>query len=402
MAKIEAGSRDYAYYRDVFRGRPMPFAFVDLDLLDENAAAILRRAGGKTVRVASKSIRCVAILERILASGPGFAGVLCYSASEAVYLSGKGLDDLLVAYPTWDAPRVEAACEEVRRGKRLTLMLDSAEHAARLESIAARLGVTLPVCLDVDMSSHLPGLHFGVRRSPVTTVGQALSLLERIDAQSHLRLEGLMGYEAQIAGLPDDVSGQPLRSWLVRSLKRRSIREVARRRSEIVRAVAGRGHSLRFVNGGGTGSLETTSGEDGVTEVTAGSGFYSPRLFDGYRSFRHRPAAGFAIEITRRPAPHIFTCHGGGYVASGPAGGDRLPSPYLPVGARLLPAEGAGEVQTPIAYHGAEPLSIGDPIFLRHAKAGELCEHFKTLLLVSGGRIVDEVTTYRGDGQCFL
>lgn len=380
----------------------MPFAFVDLDLLDENVAAILRRAGGKAVRVASKSIRSLAILERILSSNPAFQGVLCYSASEASFLSGRGLYDLLVAYPIWDPAWVEAVCEKVAEGRRLTLMLDSAEHVEHLGAIATRRGVTLPVCLDVDMSSKLPGLHFGVRRSPVSTVEQALAVVDRIEGQRHLRLEGLMGYEAQIAGLPDDVPGQKLKSGLVRALKRRSIREVAGRRAAIVQAITGRGHSLRFVNGGGTGSLETTRREDCVTEVTAGSGFYSPGLFDGYRSFRHLPAAAFAIEITRRPAPGLFTCHGGGYVASGPAGKERLPSPYLPAGARLLPTEGAGEVQTPVAYAGREALSLGDPIFLRHAKAGELCEHFKTLLLASGGSVVSEVTTYRGDGQCFL
>ncbi|MBI3735552.1 amino acid deaminase/aldolase, partial [Candidatus Sumerlaeota bacterium] len=91
-----------------------------------------------------------------------------------------------------------------------------------------------------------------------------------------------------------------------------------------------------------------------------------------------------------------------GYIASGAAGKDKLPYPYLPAGSELLPLEGAGEVQTPIAYRGPEKLEIGDPIFMRHSKAGELCERFKSLLLVSAGKIVDEVPTYRGEGECFV
>jgi D-serine deaminase-like pyridoxal phosphate-dependent protein len=188
----------------------------------------------------------------------------------------------------------------------------------------------------------------------------------------------------------------------VRLLKSRSVGVVARRRAAVVAAVRARGHALRLVNGGGTGCLETTREEECVTEVTAGSAFFAPGLFDGFRRFRHLPAAGFAVEITRRPAPGVFTCAGGGYVASGAAGPEKLPQPYLPEGARLMAREGAGEVQTPVRYRGPERLVLGDPVFFRHAKAGELCERFTTLLLLANGTVVDEAATYRGEGQCFL
>ena len=50
----------------------------------------------------------------------------------------------------------------------------------------------------------------------------------------------------------------------------------------------------------------------------------------------------------------------------------------------------------------ARSLSIGDRVYLRHAKAGELCERFDALHLVEGGEIVDVVPTYRGEGKAFL
>jgi len=392
----------YGYYKEVFRGRPMPFAYVDLDLFDANCASLAKRAAGKSLRVASKSVRCLALLKRILASNAVFRGVMCYSAREAVHLSGQGCDDLLVAYPVWDESYLREVCTELRRGRTLTLMVDSAEHVDRLEDAARRADAVIPVCLDLDMSSNYLGLHFGVRRSPVNTVEQALALSQRVLEQPHLRLDGVMGYEAQIAGLPDSLPGRPVRSAVLRLLKRRSVKAVADRRAATVAALRERGVALRFVNGGGTGSLETTAAEEAVSEVTAGSGFYSPALFDGYRAFQHLPAAGFAVEITRKPTSHVWTCHGGGLVASGAAGRDRLPLPYLPTGAALTPAEGAGEVQTPVVYRGPEALQLGDPVFMRHAKAGELCEHFDALLLVSAGKIVEEVRTYRGEGGCFL
>ena len=152
----------------------------------------------------------------------------------------------------------------------------------------------------------------------------------------------------------------------------------------------------------GTGSIVTTGAEAGVTEITVGSAFYAPALFDYYRAFRYQPAAGYAIEIVRHPRPSLYTCLGGGYIASGSVGPEKQPQPYLPHGARLVPLEGAGEVQTPIRYTGKIPLHPGDPVFMRHSKAGELCERFTHLLLVANGAIQEEVTTYRGDGQCFI
>lgn len=394
--------RDYAYYREVFRGQLMPFAFVDLDLLDENIRHVAARAQGKRVRLASKSLRCVAMLRRILAADDCFQGIMCYMAREAVYLASQGFDDLLIGYPCWHREDIAEVARATQAGARIPLMVDSVAHVEQIEAVAGEYGVRLPLCLDMDMSLDVPGLHFGVWRSPVRTVEQARPLIERIVKSEHVWLDGVMGYEAQIAGVGDAYPGKAAKNALVRQLKRRSAREVAERRAALVALIASYGVSLRFVNGGGTGSLATTRTEPVVTEITVGSGFYSPALFDNYKDFRYLPAAGYAIEIVRQPMPAIYTCLGGGYTASGAAGADKLPKPYLPQGARLMPLEGAGEVQTPIQYKGPVALAAGDPIFMRHAKAGELCERFPRLLLVSEGTIVAEVPTYRGDGQCFI
>ncbi|HLI05912.1 MAG TPA: amino acid deaminase/aldolase [Ktedonobacteraceae bacterium] len=394
--------RDYVYYREVFRERRMPFAFVDLDLLAENARQIAERAQGKRVRLASKSLRCVAMLRRVLASDACFQGIMCYMVREAVYLASQGFDDLLIGYPCWHRDDITEVARATRTGARITLMVDSVAHVEQIELVASEYGVRLPLCLDMDMSLDVPGLHFGVWRSPLRTVEQARPVIERIVKSEHVWLDGVMGYEAQIAGVGDAYPGQAAKNALVRQLKRRSARAVAERRATLVALIESYGVTLRFVNGGGTGSLATTRTEPVVTEITVGSGFYAPTLFDNYRDFRYLPAVGYAIEIVRQPMPTIYTCLGGGYTASGAAGADKLPKPYLPQGARLMPLEGAGEVQTPIQYKGPLKLAPGDPVFMRHAKAGELCERFPRLLLVSDGAIVDEVSTYRGDGQCFM
>ena len=114
----------YDYYRRAFHGVPMPFAFVDLDLLKSNIRQTVVRARGKRIRIASKSIRSLPLIELILASNPAFQGIMCFTAPEAVWLSRRGLDDLLLGYPCWHAAQVSEFCGELRQGKTIVAMVD--------------------------------------------------------------------------------------------------------------------------------------------------------------------------------------------------------------------------------------------------------------------------------------
>ena len=355
-----------------------PFAVVDLDAFDANAADLLARARGKPVRLASKSVRCRALIDRAL--GLGLRGVLAFTLPEALWLA-PGHDDIVVAYPTVD----RAALRQPRDG--ITLMVDSREHLDLIDGGR--------VCLDVDAGWWLLGgrIRIGAKRSPLRTPEDAAALAREVVARG-LELDGLMMYEAQIAGVGDR-PGNPLLGLALRAMQRRSARELADRRAAVVQALP----PLRFVNGGGTGSVAATAAEAAVTEVAAGSGLFAPTLFDAYTSFRPRPAAFFALPVVRRPGRRVATVLGGGYPASGPPGRDRLPRPAFPAGLRLDRQEGAGEVQTPVL--GAD-LPLGARVWFRHAKAGELCERFDVLHLVQGDRVVDTVPTYRGEGRTFL
>jgi D-serine deaminase-like pyridoxal phosphate-dependent protein len=180
----------------------------------------------------------------------------------------------------------------------------------------------------------------------------------------------------------------------------RSAQELAARRTEAVAAVRAIAE-LEFVNGGGTGSIETTGLDESVTEDAAGSGLIGPTLFDNYRRFSPAPAVLFALPVVRKPRHGIATLFGGGYIASGQAGKDRLPTPYLPAGLKLLGVEGAGEVQTPVSGRAAHGLRVGDRVWLRHTKAGELAERFTEYHVVEDGEVSRTVPTYRGEGRCF-
>ncbi|MGP4113465.1 alanine racemase [Streptomyces sp. 4N509B] len=382
-----------------------PFAVVDLAAFDANAASLTRRAGGKPVRLASKSVRCRALLARALRL-PGFAGVLAFTLPEALWLAERHppADDLLVAYPTSDRAALRRLAADDALAARVTLMVDSPDHLDLLRR-AARPSPARPLrlCLELDASLRLlrGRVHLGARRSPVHSPEQALALARAVVRCPEFRLVGLMAYEAQTAGVGDAPPGAPLRGLAVRAVRRASVAELRRRRAEAVAAVRSVAE-LEFVNGGGTGSVELTAAEPAVTETAAGSGLYGPALFDAYRAFRPRPAAYFALPVVRRPAPGVATVLGGGWVASGTPGRDRLPLPVHPAGLRYRGAEGAGEVQTPLLGRAADGLRVGDRVWFRHAKAGELAERVTTLHLVDGERVVDEAPTYRGEGHAFL
>lgn len=392
----------YERYKTLLAGQRLPAAFVDLEALEANARLMLKAAGRMPVRVASKSIRSVAVLRHILSLSPQFQGVLCFSAAEAVHLADHGLDDLVVAYPTVQPEAVRAVCAHVQRGRRITLMVDSPAQVEQLAAIALHYARPLPVAIDIDMASDFPGVHFGVWRSALRTREAVLGLWKLIRQYPQLVLDGVMGYEAQLAGIGDNVPGKPVMNALMRLFKRRSAPEVFARRADLVAALREAGAPLRFVNAGGTGSLEMSLADRSITELAAGSGFYCPVLFDFYRDLRLQPAAFFALEVSRIAAPDRVTCLGGGYIASGAPGPQKLPQPYFPHGLTLDANEGAGEVQTPLRLPAGTRLKVGDPVIFRHAKAGELCERFNELLLVRGKRIEARVPTYRGEGRCFV
>jgi D-serine deaminase-like pyridoxal phosphate-dependent protein len=395
---------DYERLERALGGIEAPFALVDMDAFWSNGRDMLRRAAGKPIRVASKSVRCRPLLERILAADPGFQGLLTYTLPETLWLAEHGFEDMLVAYPTTDRTAIARLARLTANSpdSAPVLIVDSPAHLDLIES-AAGGAAPVRVAIELDVNYWTAGgrVKIGPKRSSIRTPEQAVALAREIERRPGVRLVGMMAYEGHIAGFGDRPPGKRVQARVIEAMQRRSAAEIRERRAAVVAAVS-KVAPLEFVNGGGTGSLHTTSTEAAVTDIAAGSGFFAPTLFDAYSSFKLRPAAMFALAVVRKPAPQIATALGGGYLASGPADAARLPSPHLPGGLRLDRFEGAGEVQTPLHGDAARTLAVGDRVYFRHTKAGELCERFDRLYLVEGERVVDEVPTYRGEGRCFL
>ncbi len=375
-----------------------PVAALSIPALRYNALDMLVRSAGVPIRIASKSVRVREVIDATLAL-PGYAGILAFTLPEALWLADTH-EDVVVGYPTVDRAALAALAIDERASARVTLMVDDLAQLDVVDAIAppARRA-TIRVAIDADASWRAPGLgHIGVRRSPVHEPGEVASLARAIAARPGFRLVGLLMYEAQIAGQADAAgSGDRVIRWM----QRRSAQELLDRRAAIV----GELHDiapLEFVNGGGTGSLELTASDLAVTELTAGSGLFAGHLFDGYRAFSPAPAAAFALEVVRKPLPEVATVLGGGWIASGPPVASRQPLPVWPVGLKTLSREGAGEVQTPVQGESARSLKVGDRVWFRHAKSGELAERVDRYHLVDGDRLVGEAPTYRGEGKTFL
>jgi D-serine deaminase-like pyridoxal phosphate-dependent protein len=379
---------------------PTPLMVVDLDAFDANAADLARRAGGKPIRVASKSLRVPALIQRALVT-TGFHGVLGYTLREALWLEQQGIsDDIVLAYPTVDRAALARLVGSPTAASRITLMVDDVAQLDVVDSTRSSSAVQIRVALDVDAGLRMGSQHVGPKRSPLHDTEDVLRLARHVVERAGFALVGVMTYEGQVAGVPDDVPSQRAKSLVVRRLKTASMAQLAERRRTIADRLSDL-VELEFWNGGGSGSVEATAADGAVTEVAAGSGLLVPGLFDHYQSFSPRPAAFYGLPVTRHPTPTMATVHGGGLVASGPTGADRAPVPWAPPGLHLTGLEGAGEVQTPLTGHPAAMLRIGDLVWFRHAKSGELFEHTNSVRLLAGDAFVDEVPTYRGCGNAW-
>ena len=367
-----------------------PFAILDEETLWRNADDLVRRASGTPIRVASKSVRVREILERVLRR-PGFAGVLAYSLPEANWLADHGVDDILLAYPTVDRDAIRELAKDERRATSITVMIDSVDHLDVIDRAAPR-HTDIQVAIDVDASLRIGPAHLGVRRSPIRTPKQAAQLARSITERRGFLLGAVMFYDAQIAGLPDS-------SPAVRAVKRRSAAELTERRARVIDAVRAYAEP-KVVNAGGTGSLDVLAADTTITEVAAGSGLFMPTLFDGYDDFTANPSAMFALGVVRKPRRDIATLYSGGYIASGAPGKARVPTPVWPAGLSLISTEATGEVQTPVKGRKARTLRLGDRVWFRHAKAGEMCERFDHVHLV-GRNGTETLATYRGERMNF-
>ncbi len=183
-----------------------PLAVVDLKAFDANARSLAQQARGKPIRVASKSVRCRALLERALRQD-GFAGVLSFTLAESLWPARSGFPDVLLAYPSADRAGYAALTGDPELAAAVTVTIDD---PAQLDAVdAAPVGTEqVRVCLELDTSLRLGrALRVGALRSPLHEPDQLVALARTVVDRPGFRLVGLMAYEGHIAGVGDAVPG---------------------------------------------------------------------------------------------------------------------------------------------------------------------------------------------------
>ena len=384
----------------VFRELERPFAWLDFDALDHNITTVHNACGEKNIRLATKSVRSVEILHYLQKNLPNVTGFMTFTAAETIFLLQQHFDDLLLGYPVMEEAAVRQLLHFVKEGKTVTFMVDKQEHVEFLAELGQELGVRARVCIDINVSNDFKLLYFGTKRSSLHSFELLTPFLEYIKNQPFIEVVGAMGYEAQIAGVGNRPANT-VKGRIIEVMQLQAKKQVTQFRRLAIAHVKAYFPNLRFVNGGGSGSMAYTAQQKEVTEITVGSAFYAPALFDQFTHLQLEKAAGFALRVTRKPEKNIVVCHGGGYTASGAISTDRLPVFYEPTFFSYLSLEGVGEVQTPVKVN-RKKINVGDTLYFRHAKAGELCERFQELHGIRGDKYIGTYTTYRGDGQCFL
>jgi D-serine deaminase-like pyridoxal phosphate-dependent protein len=305
---------------------PTPCVLVDMDQLKENALrfAELARANGKTIRIATKSLRVPELIQDVVQMAPDvYKGFMCFSVTEAHFLWKKfGWDDFLVAYPTTDIMDITLAWVMTQSGVSIILMVDVPDHvhqigvtarAQVLAEIRAKaeedecneakhkehsdptkvptvdMKIPLKICIDADMSLNIFGKHIGAHRSGTFCERDVHCLIDDIGRyKSVLKFVGVMGYEAQIAGVADSANSCILNA-AIRFMKRISRWDVRRKRSHISKLLRLRETDIELFNGGGTGSIITAVSEPWLTEVTVGSGLLQSQYFDAYDDNKSEP-----------------------------------------------------------------------------------------------------------------
>lgn len=388
-------------YEQAYQSIERPFAWIDLDHLDANIHFVNKSCGTKQIRIATKSIRSLALLQYIERKLHHFAGYMTFSAAETVYLLEHGMDHILLGYPVFERQSIARIVKHVKAGASVTFMVDHIKQVELLNELATSEQTVLQICIDLNMSTDYRLLYFGTKRSPLHNLKQVDVFLNALAAYPNVTVTGVMGYDAQIAGVADKASTTfDLKGGLIRQLKAHSLPKLTKFRQHAVAHIR-HSYELQFVNAGGSGSMTLLQDAQDITEITVGSAFFAPALFDNYTTLQLKPAAGFGLRVTRKFTDDIIVCHGGGYIASGATGADRSPVFLEPEHYHFTSLEGAGEVQTPIIVKNRKH-ALGDTIYFRHAKAGELCERFQMLHASRSGEYVGPYKTYRGDEQCFL
>ena len=238
-----------------FIGRPVdelvtPCLVIDEEALAENLSRMAGYFAGRPSRLRPhfKSHKCVTLARRQLAAG-GAVGITCAKVSEAEQLVAGGITEVLIANQVVGEAKAERlAALNLRATVRSAV--DSAGNVAELARAARRIGVTIPLLVEVDV---------GMGRCGVPPGAPALELARLVAETQGVRFDGLQGYEGHLVMLADAAE------------RRRRVAADLAPLVETRRLIERSGLEVAIVSSGGTGTYDVTGEIAGIDEVQCGS-----------------------------------------------------------------------------------------------------------------------------------
>lgn len=259
-------------------------------------------------------------------------------------------------------------------------LADTVERLKAMEQYAKQKGLSLNICLEIDIGLHRGGFE-----------GELAAGLAIIAASPHLYLTGLMGYEPHLAKLPN------INSW--RQKARSDSQKQYRAAMHQVDAILGAGTSATLIrNIGGSGTFRYYKDAKLATEIAAGSVLVKPSDFDLPLLSAFQAACFIATPVLKnldhiRMPAHELASDLIGAPESGQTlfthGGYWMADPVYPAGLGYHELYGRSSNQEMMVYRGQQKIVADDLIFLRPRQSEAIFLQFPHWAIYRRGKIDD-------------
>lgn len=229
---------------------PTPALLIDITLLDRNIAIMCEGARelGVALRPHTKTHKCVEIGQRLMAAGA--IGVSCTTIGEAEAMALGGIGGILLTSPLTSAEALTRLQRLLLRGADIICSIDNAVSVRHLKEMAAAVGRTLPIIVDMDM---------GVGRTGCLEASDVVALAKEVAATPELSFEGVQAYWGTL---------QQITPFAER-VRRVGIQ--ADRLRGAIEALKAANLPPKIVTGAGTGSHRIDAASGLFTEIQPGS-----------------------------------------------------------------------------------------------------------------------------------
>jgi len=238
---------------------PTPCLLLDLDAVDHNIKTMQEYLIDNTqcqLRPHIKSHKCPKLAHLQIQGGA--IGITCAKIGEAVVMAHAGIKSILIANEVIGDDKIKVLAG-LNRYSEVMPSVDNKENAARISYWAKKIGVNIPLFIEVDIA---------LNRCGVRTIPEALELAEQIENLDNVYLKGIQAYENRGDDCKTDEE------------KIKYVQKCVGFAAKVKEALAAKGYPVEIMSNASTGTAKFTSLLPGVTEVQPGSYVLMENAYD--------------------------------------------------------------------------------------------------------------------------